>query len=76
MRELIKKDTEWQWEKPQEDAFNLLKQSLREDTQYYDLKKTTEIIVDASPVGLGAILVQDTKRRKSDQLRQPCFNAR
>ena len=39
--------------------FNLLKQSLREDTvtQYYDPKKTTEIIVDASPVGLGAILV-------------------
>ena len=61
VRELMKKDTEWQWEKPQEDAFNLLK--LREDTvtQYYDPKKTTEIIVDASPVGLGAILVQDTK---------------
>ena len=62
MRELMKKDTEWQWEKPQEDAFNLLKRSLREDTvtQYYDPKKTTEIIVDASPVGLGVILVQDT----------------
>ena len=32
MRELMKKDTEWQWEKPQEDAFNPLKQSLRENT--------------------------------------------
>ena len=32
MRELMKKDTEWQWEKPQEDAFNLLKRPLREDT--------------------------------------------
>ena len=63
MRELMKKDTEWHWEKPEEDAFNLLKQSFREDTvtQYYDPKKITEIIVDASPVGLGAILVQDTK---------------
>ena len=63
MRELMKKDTEWHWEKPQEDAFNLLKQSLREDTvtQNYDPKKITEIIVDASLVGLGAILVQDTK---------------
>ena len=62
MREIMKKDTQWQWEKAQEDAFNLLK-SLREDTvtQYYDPKKTTEIIVDASPVGLRAILVQDTK---------------
>ena len=67
MRELMKKDTEWQWEKPQEDAFNLLKRSLREDTvtQYYDPKKTTEVIVDASPVGLGAILVQDTKDERA-----------
>ena len=62
-RELMKKDTEWQWEKPQEDTFNLLKRSLRENTvtQYYDPKKATEIIVNTSPVGLGAILVQDTK---------------
>ena len=39
MRELMKKDTEWQWGKPQQDAFNLLKQSLREDTvtQYYEI---------------------------------------
>ena len=63
MREIMKKDTEWQWEKAQEDAFNLLMRSLREDnlTQYYDPKKTTKIIVYASPVGLRAILVQDTK---------------
>ena len=66
MRELMKRDTEWHWEKPQEEAFNLLKRSLREDTvtQYYDPKKTTEIIVDASPVGLGAIVVQDTKEER------------
>ena len=59
----MKKGTKWQLEKPQEDAFNLLKQSLREDTvtQYYDPKNTTEIIDDASPVGLGVILVQDAK---------------
>ena len=37
--------------------------SLRKDivTQYYDPKKTTEIIADSRPVGLGAIQVQDTK---------------
>ena len=63
LRELMKKSTEWQWGEAQEEAFNQLKKSLREDTvtQYYDPKKMTEVIVDASPVGLGAILVQNTK---------------
>ena len=60
LRELTKKDTPWCWEAEHEKAFEKLKAALTTDTtmSYFDPLEHTEVIVDASPVGLGAILTQ------------------
>ena len=64
LRDLTRKGIEWKWTKDQEDAFNKLKDQVTnpQTMAYFDDKSKTEIIVDASPVGLGAILVQEDKR--------------
>ena len=61
LRRLTKKDTPWVWSQEQQDAFNTLKNALSEDANiaYFNIRKDIEIAVDASPVGLGAILTQD-----------------
>jgi hypothetical protein len=50
----------WAWGKPQQLAFNELKNSLTSDCvmAHYNPEAETELRVDASPVGLGAILMQ------------------
>lgn len=60
LRVLTKKNSTWQWSKEQDDALTKLKLLLTEDKvlSYFDPTKQTELIVDASPVGLGAILTQ------------------
>lgn len=60
LRELTKKDAPWQWGSEQATALQTLKDSLTSDTtmSYFDPRKETELIVDGSPVGLGAILCQ------------------
>ena len=63
LRRLTKKETEWKWEAEEQQAFDRLKQELT-GTQimaYFDPQKPTDVIVDASPVGLGAILAQQGK---------------
>ena len=69
LRELTKKDTPWEWREKHEKAFNVIIRRLSEDTvlNYFDLKLKTEIICDASPFGLSAILVQ---YEKSDGIRR------
>ena len=61
LRRLLKQDTPWAWSDDQETAFQKLKESLTADPviKYFDPKKDIEVITDASPVGLGAILVQN-----------------
>ncbi len=56
LRRLTHKNTEWKWQT----AFQDLKKKLKEAVtlSYYDIKKSTSLIVDASPAGLGAILIQ------------------
>ena len=63
LRDLTKKDTPWHWSPEQANALQVIKDSLSSDTvmSYFDPAKETELIVDASPVGLGAILYQKTK---------------
>ena len=60
LRELTQKNTPWEWTYRHEHALQQLKTALAEApvTAYFDPDKPTEINVDASPVGLGAILAQ------------------
>ena len=64
LRDLTKKSTKWTWTDQHQAAFDSLKEALTSKSvvAYFDPKKSTEIIVDASPVGLGAILTQKTVR--------------
>ena len=53
----------WHWDKPQQDAFQKLRSALSESATmaYFDQHKESEILVDASPVGLAGILTQQGK---------------
>ncbi|GFR84453.1 Pol polyprotein [Elysia marginata] len=63
LRKLTRNSQKWQWGKDQNKAFNKLKDRLTQVgvIAYFDPKKETEILVDASPCGLGAILTQQGK---------------
>lgn len=58
---LTRSNTDWQWESEQQNAFEKLKTLLSSDIviSYYNPNKPIEVVVDASPVGLGAILTQE-----------------
>jgi hypothetical protein len=60
LRDLTCKDVNWIWGKEQIESFMNLKQSLTGDTvlKYYTMDSPIEIYVDASPVGLGAVMTQ------------------
>ena len=63
LRKLTRSDTEWVWGEIQQDAFDRLREALTSDcvVAHYDQTADTELKVDASPVGLGAILLQRSK---------------
>ena len=63
LREVTRQDKPFTWQEPQQKAFQRLKESLSEDRvmAYFDINKQTELWVDASPIGLGAILSQVDK---------------
>ena len=60
LRKLTHKDQPWCWTTEHDRAVNQLKEALSSApvTAYFDPEKETEISVDASPVGLAAILSQ------------------
>ena len=60
LRDLTKKDTAFQWSEKHNQAFNQIKNLLTSSTvmAYFDPRKDTELITDASPWGLSAILIQ------------------
>ncbi|WVZ80689.1 hypothetical protein U9M48_028146 [Paspalum notatum var. saurae] len=63
LNELTKKGVAFHWGKPQEDAFNLLKDKLTHAPllQLLDFGKTFELECDASGVGIGGVLMQENK---------------
>lgn len=63
LRRLTRSEVPFVWTEEQQTAFTTLKEQLRSDTvmSYFNPNEELEIIVDASPVGLGAILTQDGK---------------
>ncbi|XP_037028486.1 uncharacterized protein K02A2.6-like [Bradysia coprophila] len=60
LSKLNRKGAHFRWEDEQKDAFEKLKNQLTSDTVlgYYNVNDRTQIIADASPVGLGAVLIQ------------------
>ena len=63
LRELTKKNNRFEWTEVHQDAFNQLTNALSTAPcmSYFDKNKDTYVLVDASPVGLCAILSQKSK---------------
>ena len=60
------RNAKWQWGHTEETTFQRIKQALTtERLAYFDKTWCTELIVDASPVGLGAVLGQRDPQNKS-----------
>ena len=70
LREPTKKNVHFKWEQKHSKAFEKLKDELTKAPvmAYFDTKKETILTVDASPVGISAILSQKVKGQKDPQL--------
>ena len=74
----LRKNYVFRWGKSEQKSFNELKKRLAsvETLGYYDKNAPTKAIADASPVGLGAVLVQELERHRAsiftDGKRSPC----
>ncbi|XP_055858008.1 uncharacterized protein K02A2.6-like [Episyrphus balteatus] len=60
LRTLTRQNATFKWQKEQQIRFERLKESLTSDVVlgYYDVQKRTQVYADASPVALGAVLIQ------------------
>ncbi|UYV76796.1 K02A2.6-like, partial [Cordylochernes scorpioides] len=60
LNNLTRKNFRWNWDLKTNKAFQDLKESLTKEPclAYYNLNSPTELITDASPIGLGAVLIQ------------------
>lgn len=61
LHELTRKNVKFKWGQKEQSAFEELKARLAnaEVLGYYDKNAPTKVILDASPVGLGAVLAQE-----------------
>ena len=74
LRRLLKTNEPFVWGEEQQESFDKLKSLLADaDTLgYYDMNAKTQVITDASPVGLGAVLVQE----QGEEYRVICYASR
>lgn len=63
LRNLTHLTSKWKWKDPEQKAFQALKDALASDNvmTFFSPERETQIVVDASPVGLGAMLCQEGK---------------
>lgn len=62
LRTLTHQNTTWQWGKKEQSAFKELEEKLSSEVMaYFNPAKSTKLLVDASQVGLGAVLTQEGK---------------
>jgi hypothetical protein len=75
LRQLLHKDQPWVWGAKQSESFNRLKSLISSDNvvAHFDPNLKTVLIVDAGPIGLGAILAQEHTR---DIIRPVAFASR
>ena len=68
MCELTRESVSFEWTELCDESLQTLKQSHTNDSAmaYFDPHLETELVVDASPCGLGAMLVQYTKSKPDD----------
>ena len=73
--DLLKKGGKWHWETTHEQAFGKLKDAMCSEAllAHYDLQRPTVLQVDASGVGLGAVLLQ---KQENGELRPIAFMSR
>ena len=70
LRQLLHKDTKWSWSNTCQTAFDKLRNSLTSESclSYFDPKKETTVYTDASPVGVSAVIVQNTPTKQDHKL--------
>ncbi|PFX12686.1 Retrovirus-related Pol polyprotein from transposon 17.6 [Stylophora pistillata] len=73
LRQLLKKENMWKWDKAQQQSFEGIKNELTSATNlaHYDPSRPTVISSDASNFGLGAVLLQ----LQEDGTRKPVYYA-
>ena len=74
LRRLTRKNVKFHWELEQEKSFEELKRRLTsaETLGFYDRNAKTQVICDASPVGIAAVLLQE----QGDEQRVICYASR
>lgn len=70
LRKLLHKHETWSWTSECQSAFEKLRTSLTSKSciAYYDPKKETTIYTDASPVGISAVIIQNTPNKDDHKL--------
>lgn len=58
LRQLMKKEVEFEWNTMHQEAFERIKTTVFSCLGYFNPKRRTRLVADASPVGLGAVLIQ------------------
>lgn len=74
LRQLCKKGTKWIWTHNEKESIDSLKAAVVKDAlAYFDKSLDTHLITDASPIGLGAVLIQ-TNGIQSCSFRESIFS--